>query len=279
MCKSDELEDLRYLVDYAADRTVHYTVGFVKETGEGPSQRADLGGSGTLVRYKDIHGILTADHVITNLDEEGDVGLVMKSGMQVHRYILRKRTHVKLRIAPRVAGSIGPDIGFIRLGAADVDSVGAVKSFHNLETSRSKVLDENVLPEKYFWGISGLIEEWTSTEVEDRTSRRIKVFESMCGVGTVSDAYFDDGYDYRDFNASFGEGYEGPVNYQGISGGGLWRFDVKSSLGDKDQIVGATLRGVAFYQSAIENETRAIVCHAEHSVYEHLINEIVKYAS
>jgi hypothetical protein len=58
-----------------------------------------------------------------------------------------------------------------------------------------------------------------------------------------------------------------------VSGGGLWRFFSRSSAetGKRDTV--KVLEGVAFHQSALENNSRTIRCHGQRS-----IQTVVRYA-
>lgn len=53
-----------------------FMVGFVKLRDNDFDQEAELGGSGTLVQIDDVYGILTAYHVLKNLPDTGDIGLI-----------------------------------------------------------------------------------------------------------------------------------------------------------------------------------------------------------
>ncbi len=267
-------EDLKHLVDAAAAHTVNYTIGFVQELGEGPNTRAILSGSGTLVSYGRVYGILTADHCITNFSRTGRLGLITLHGMKLHRFILEKNAYETIRIAAHNAERKEPDLGFIRLNAVDISTLKSTKSFVNLEWGEKNILPYPAPPLECFWGISGVIDEWTSADKNSEDGRPTKIFGGMCGVGVLGRRYDVDDYDFVEFEIEYGEGYEGPIDYSGLSGGGLWRFAVARNPDGTTKIGNSTLRGVAFYQSDIDQQKRQITCHAEQSVYRKVISSI-----
>jgi hypothetical protein len=62
-------EIAKYISDFA--------VGFVKVCDTPLGEEAELAGSGTLVQIDDFFGILTAYHVLKNLPQSGDIGLIL----------------------------------------------------------------------------------------------------------------------------------------------------------------------------------------------------------
>ena len=84
-------------------------------------------------------------------------------------------------------------------------------------------------------------------------------------------------FDYLINNVLYNDLYEGPENYRGFSGGGLWQLLVKPN-GDKLEIADKLLSGVAFYESkkkSIDGQiTREITCHGRTSLYQVLIDAL-----
>jgi hypothetical protein len=71
--------------DALSDQINNSAVGFLKFRDNG--QEADVAGSGTFVQLGKIKGILTAGHVIDNLPETGQVGLVRPKGVFQNRVL------------------------------------------------------------------------------------------------------------------------------------------------------------------------------------------------
>ena len=275
----DKFAALRHLVDAAAAHTANYTVGFVVESGEDANTNANLAGSGTLVQYLDIYGILTADHCIKNFSDRDRLGLITMHGMKLHRFILKNDTYELRSIAPWSDDRKEPDLGFVRLSSKDVSTIKATKSFFNLKLAEERIIINPPPPSECFWGVAGVIDEWTSDEPYAKGSGHVKVFGGMCGVGVLGRRYEVEDYDFVEFEIEYGEGYEGPEDYKGISGGGLWRFGVETTTNGKKVLGRCTLRGVAFYQSDLEKNKRVITCHAEQSIYGKVLEELRAIAS
>src|SRR4051794_35410249 len=106
-----------------SDAMAAYTIGFAKLEVHERIEDAIGAGSGTLVSVGKVRGILTAAHVLTNLPDQGDVGIVEYRGQTIH---YRKRTiemanTTKIVLRGDGFGSDGPDLAFLRLAA---DTVG-----------------------------------------------------------------------------------------------------------------------------------------------------------
>lgn len=113
----------------------------------------------------------------------------------------------------------------------------------------------------------GMVHEQTIDLPLERGFTRVKGFHGHCGAGVVSAERVSGIYDYLDFEANYGAGYEGPGSFEGYSGGGLWQM-VYAERDGEFEIKDALLSGVVFYQSALTNESRTIYCHGRRSVYE-----------
>jgi hypothetical protein len=116
--------------DALSDQVNNSAVGFLKFRDNG--QEADVAGSGTFVQLAKIKGILTAGHVIGNLPETGQVGLVRPRGAFQNLRIDMADTG-RETLWDEVEGH-APDFGFLKLSdrvAATIEAQGGV--FYNLE--------------------------------------------------------------------------------------------------------------------------------------------------
>jgi hypothetical protein len=116
-----------------------YTIGFVKLEVHKNVEDAIGSGSGTLVSVGKVRGILTAAHVLDNLPDQGEVGIVEYRGQTIH---YRKRTiemanTTKIVLRGDAFGPDGPDLGFLRLAPDSVGWFEAIGSFYNLLKHRS----------------------------------------------------------------------------------------------------------------------------------------------
>jgi hypothetical protein len=67
-----------------SDAMAAYTIGFAKLEVHDRVEDAVGAGSGTLVSVGKVRGILTAAHVLTNLPDQGEVGIVEYRGQNIH---------------------------------------------------------------------------------------------------------------------------------------------------------------------------------------------------
>ena len=175
MCSGDELvgtvlhscmdrtDLLSLLKDQAAPAVANFTVGFVKLSRSGGTPDARPAGSGTLVTVGSVFGILTAAHVLENLPDHGDVGVVRFTGKQAvsESFTLKMEHTNRLVISADEASAEGPDLGFLKLETPDIGVLQARQSFANL-VKRSDIMSCSSEPQEYIDGIAGLVAEWTT---------------------------------------------------------------------------------------------------------------------
>lgn len=123
----------------------YFTVGFAKFTRHSGKDDAQSAGSGTLVSLGQSFGILTAAHVLKNLPDEGQVGLVRYSSRPefAEQMKLEMSYSEKLIIAADVFGPDGPDIGFLKLPQQSIGTLQARNVFFNLGIRSESVLNGN----------------------------------------------------------------------------------------------------------------------------------------
>lgn len=244
-----------------------FVVGFVLLSGR-ERQEATLGGSGTLIQADGKFGILTADHVLTNLPTQGEIGLVLPrmNTPKLDRHILDAGHLTYVRIGQASFSASGPDIGFVRLPEREARRLEVNKMFYGLSNRRSDMLQKPKPTNDGGWFLSGMVHEWTEEHAGEVGYHAVKQFRGTFGAGVVSQESRDDRFDYLKFEARFGDRYEGPTNYQGTSGGGLWQV----ALTERDGalvIRDVLLSGVAFYQTLVPTGFD-ISCHGRSSVYD-----------
>ena len=259
---------VRDLLAKSSNELADFSIGFVKLYEGDSSSDGELGGSGTLVSVNDRYAILTADHVLENLPNTGNVGLILPTrfGAQLHRVILDMGLAKKVRVARGTIDSKGPDLGVLLIPAPVVSTIKASKSFYNL--AKKKYQESDFLPiDQGFWLLCGMAHEWTNDTKPERGYEKVKIFSGICGLGIVSSERRIDEFDYLDFETKYEGAYEGPESYGGFSGGGLWQINVAKTQNGELVIKDKVLSGVIFYQSPLEENCRTIVCHGRMSVY------------
>jgi hypothetical protein len=81
-----------------------------------------------------------------------------------------------------------------------------------------------------------------------------------------------EGFDYLRLEVDAGS-FGHPVNYQGVSGGGIWllTLTIDPDVGEGSLRFESIFCGVAFHQSEVKDNKRIITAHGPASVHEILI--------
>ena len=266
---------IRKFLNDARLNLTDYSVGFAKINQNEYSEDAILGGSGTLVSVENSHLILTADHVLDNLPDQGIIGLILptRSHAHLHRVVLDMAQTQKIRIARGEVASEGPDLGALLLPAPIVSTLQSIKGFYNL-SKRQALYSSAPNIDVGVWILCGMAHEFTREALPERGYNRAKIFRGICGAGIVSNHRNINGFDYINFEISSKGMYGGPQSFEGFSGGGLWQLLTKQTKNREIVILDKILSGVAFYQSELIDRRRSIVCHSRNSVYGAVIDTI-----
>jgi hypothetical protein len=258
-----------------SDAMAAYTIGFAKLEIRDLVEDAIGAGSGTLVSVGKVRGILTAAHVLSNLPEQGEVGIVEYRGQTIH---YRKRTiemanTTKIVLRGDAFGPDGPDLGFLRLAPDTVGWFDAIGSFYNLLKHRADA--SGAAPSTdYTDAVVGMIDERTKDLAAERPRERRKGFEALFSNGTVSGERTAGGYDLFYFAPTDYPDFTLPGNYGGTSGGAVWRIYLKLD-GEKPDIAGVRLWGVPFYQTKKDEGGHVLTCHGTAGIYGSLLDAIV----
>src|SRR5262249_35045598 len=155
-----------------SDQINNSAVGFLKFRENG--QEADVAGSGTFVQLGKIKGILTAGHVIDNLPETGQVGLVRPRADFQNLRIDMGHTG-RERLWDGIEGH-APDLGFLKVPdhvAATIEAQGGV--FYNLEKPREVTLTSPSHRMSESRAVLGLVDEWSDEEPGTRPKTKKKI--------------------------------------------------------------------------------------------------------
>jgi len=221
----------------------NYTIGFLVVKNHEGQIEAILKGSGVLIMVGDSYGILTAQHVIRNLPNNGKLGLILSQKNETSNIDIAYLTKIEIGIPERGKEKKGPDIGVIKLTAKTASEIGSVKSFYNL-FKRTHVFESNDLREKEGpWYAQGFVEELTQEDVEKGNKNIVNSYCQYGAIGGIEDYVVRDNYDYFKFPIESSEKESDPYNFGGISGGGLWQVTLKKNEAgeyEQDQLL---LRG------------------------------------
>jgi len=255
-----------------ARRVADHTIGFLRLTEDHDGKNAVPAGTGTLVQIDDMRGILTAAHVLTDLPNEGLVGLV--------RFLDKEEQHQQLKLDMGKTQKIllgsapftewGPDVAFLRMPFDTAGTLGATNTYVNFIKTRE---GPSQLGPRYFDAVVGEIGEWTEDLSPKRADTRLKGVRALFATGNIVRTFDRDGLDYFDLELVHETGFTPPNSYGGMSGGGLWRCYIDEAL-PPTILHAVRLHGVAFWQNDLDETVRVIRCHGPKSVYGALYDKI-----
>ena len=246
------------------------TVGFIA-TREGSALSR---GSGTLIRFGKISGVLTCGHVAEAVLREIEIGILSFAVRSKELQTLRVPTAAIDSVvigSPRWIDEHGPDIGFLRLPAATIASLERLSSVTNGNLHRQNILAGVPERTRPYNVACGVIDERTGPPVV-RGTVSTTPFEALLNLGNVVDVSEAAGMDLFRLQPIAGDGVLLPTDYKGASGSGLWQFYLNP---DDFSLVQAQLSGVAFRQTPVGDELH-IVGHGQRSVYDVLFKKIVE---
>jgi len=255
----------------------NFSIGFAQVVNGPRRQDVFLRGSGTLIAVGEKRAILTADHVVEKLSRDGRLGLILSPTCQ--QYTIDTRGLDYLRIARGTEDSKGPDLGAIVLSPSIASSIGAIKTFYNLDVRREQMLSAPLDRDIGAWAVHGFVDEETVEEPGDCGFSHIVRFYNLTGWGGPEPAVSIDGYDYHRFPVSYGGRSVAPVSFQGMSGGGLWQVplvrDAQGTLAHQTPL----LAGLVFYQVPTTETEAGVTCHGAVSIYRNAYDAIQNRAT
>lgn len=243
------------------------TIGFLEYT----SESAVSLGSGTLVSFGEVKGILTCAHVVRALRSRGDqgreVGIAICDGRSQH-WALSVPMNLVDQVMLETAGDAphGPDLAFLRLPDLFAAQLASRGSFVNgdrqrrLRHRRPKDFGHN------YQGVAGVIAARTKVAVD---TPRLKIYRlnGLFGRCVVERTLKHAGLDILELRH---DGGRLPASFGGTSGGGLWQlyFDPKAGPTNSPE---TRLVGVAFWQRG----KASLNAHGSYSIYTRLYGMIV----
>jgi hypothetical protein len=228
-------------------------------------------GSGTLIRFGHVKGILTCAHVLEGNLQDEEIGILLFPArsdalqmMRVRRSDLMGHTYFR----GESWREDGPDLAFVRLPDDVMANIEGRASVVDGERQRAQILvgepDRKAIASVVF----GVVHELTGSTVP---GERISTtpFRAFLNLGDIADVNEVHGMDLFRFRPRAGEGVVLPTSYKGTSGGGLWQM----YFGAEGRPVQTRLSGVAFYETQVGDEVH-IIGHGLHSIYQTLYQDI-----
>lgn len=270
--KLEELPDQlsKLIVATIADHTVAFLRVESNASSEGS---AYLIGSGVLVQAAEFRVILTAHHVMERVEPAllaGRLGILLGPTGQIPN--LGRADIFCNKIARGTDERSGPDLALVMLAPGVAGSIAAKKRFYNLNldqegqmSATSPAIAEGV------WVAQGFLDEKTVESEEDM----YKSFFNFSALGRPDHTPKIDEFDYFEFTVSEAGQKNSPLEWGGMSGGGLWQVPLSNV--NNELVPGRPkLSGMIFYQwFPGGKQPCSIRCHGRESVRDIAYRAIV----
>ena len=261
------------LFDEMSSMVHTFSTSLIKLSVDGKGEEnLSLIGSGSFVTIGNVYGILTVDHVVKLLDNHSFGGPPKSLGFVIqkyaHRYTISREYLEIYQIARGKIDSEGPDLAFISLPPAEIDTIKARKSFYDLQLNRDRILSSPPESNIGVWAICGAPDIETTDEKPTHNFFEVKGYNSSCFFGGISHIYEVNKFDYLEIEAKYDYDPNLPQSFGGVSGGGVWQILLDQMPDGTIKPKEYLLSGVAFYQTEKSGSLRVIKCHARKSIYD-----------
>ncbi|WP_144296037.1 hypothetical protein [Ancylobacter novellus] len=243
------------------------TVGWVKLE----QTKASSLGSGTLIKYRSVLGVITCGHVVEVLKELDEFGLCF--------FPVRPSEYQRLKFKRNVVEFFqigedykshpyhGPDLGFVKIPLEYEEDI----KLHSV------VLNMDIQSDEYqrvgyqtpsTSVLCGVVDERT-TPGPQKSNYGVTTFNGLINIGNITDRYSIYDYDYLKFQPLPGPDGKLPSSFAGTSGGGFWNICF-TQAGDGIKFSKRLFSGVAFAEMK-DSESVTILTHGPISIYEKLL--------
>jgi len=251
----------------------HYMVGLANLSVRNLVEDATLVGTATLVHVGKLPGLLTAAHVLDVLPSTGAVAIVLFQSGKLQKQVIPMEYAVPVVIRGEEFTKNGPDMGFLRLPPTIAGSLSAIGLSYNLKKWSDSVFSDKKPAPNYVEALVGMIGALTHESPAEKPHRRAKSFSAVFCDAKEQNTRKSDGYDLVDVAPVAYPDFALPPNFEGMSGGALWRMYF-IERGGTPQIITKHLVGIPFYQSVNANGSTIITCHAATGIYKTLVETI-----
>ncbi len=227
-------------------------------------------GSGTLIFYGGLAGVLTAGHVVDELRKAQRIGFNVSHRthcLNCPSEIVSFASNYK-----KESGQDLPDLGFLTLPRQVVTQIEVKeKAFYNLKKRGSRPVEAVEHLHDGAWAIWGSPGELTRFEPARLPDGKLEVHQcqtSFCTLQAVDDYPECDALSTTvDFSNCYGDL---PQSFGGYSGGGVWHVAI-SQDNDGQWIIGdCTLAGVVCRQSEPRGHEQDLICNGPESMLSFL---------
>ena len=262
--------------DEVSERLKHFTVGITRVNCHDQREGSEFVGSGTLAIVNAMPCILTADHVLAELQTCDKVGLISDFDGGLRR-IAFGRTHLQVkRLARGSVDADGPDLGAIVLPEANIGALKAAKSFYNVDQRIARFASNYIDVGRGMWFNFGVIAEGSRVLPSEGQFVEVTGHWGMCGVSACPTVSHREGLEYLESRVPYAEPKPDiPHSFGGISGGGFWQVLLRRDANGVIHAGESILSGITFYQTGIEANVRRLRSHGRDAIYE-LIPRLLK---
>lgn len=257
------------LHDEIAERLALHSVGLSAVTVVDGLEKSKASGSGTLVQIDGRRAILTADHVVEQLEKADRTSLLIdwSGGLRRCSY---ERSHLSfVRLARGADDGQGPDLAliFVPLGDDAASTLVAHKSFYDLD--RRILTMTGAFPglEYGFWFPCGVPAEGARELGPMRSFASVRGIWGLCAIAGRPTELEHGGFDYLDLHVP-SSGEDIPSSLGGMSGAGLWQVRFRQRPDGELYVQDYFLAGVVFYEWYAP--ARRLRCHGRRSLHERI---------
>jgi hypothetical protein len=248
-----------------------YLVGFTGIHQAGNVEEATLLGSGTLIEFDGVHGILTAQHVTAIFRNFENIGMILLPNE--HRFFIERKYLLVEEISNTLEPSEGPDLSLVILPPNVVGTLKARKMFYGIVQRHEEVLREPINHEAGLWSVTGFPDEQTVKEESHRDHAYVQRYHGASFFTGIEKEFFVGEYDFLEIGVKYGIDNTTPGSFGGVSGGGLWQIRLTRTRETDLEIREKFLFGVAFYETEVRNGIRHIRCNGPRSIMK-LIHKV-----
>lgn len=255
-----------------------YSTGIIGVAGSLYSESIHMIGSGTFVQFNDLHAILTAGHVIRKgLKGESNnfVGLGLTLANYAHRSVIPISELKFIELYKQ--GHNGPDIGLIIIPKHRVGKISSLRNFWNIVKYRDSAISNIKGTANYVAILSGCPSEYTKEVDAESGFKRTIMFGGISGATGIERTWERSKFDYVEVAVSYDEASDSPLEFNGMSGAGLWKVIIEKledgTLSHRDPF----LAGLVYWQGPLIQDQRSIYCHGTKSIYNVIKDELVKF--
>lgn len=254
------------------DYVARCTTGFIK-TDSGHSI-----GSGTLVRYGQLAGVITCAHALQEIEDLKltGIGFVCFPVRQQRQTSTIERLYTEsILLHGKPNDWKGPDIAFLRIPSAFATQLERIATFVNLELQWTNW-------QKPFLGrtleaVSGAVAERSDKPLSSPpTATTTLAVGGLLNIGRIARRSPVEGQDRLIFKPIPAPAFDLPSTYQGTSGAGVWRIGLSPHSTQENKALDRRLVGVAYYETPLRNaaKRRHIIAHGPSGIYIDLIDKI-----